>query len=133
MRLWSRPSASATVASRSLADLFSCLQSLDVPRELRRGRCGDARRDCYVVKGLGEVSQGRGDDLLRFAGAERVPVFGFADEVRDADAAVVEAAVDGEREVAVDPDRAVLEEVRDGIVDVGEHAAAGKVQDGQVL
>jgi len=62
-----------------------------------------------VVKSLGEVGQGRGDDLLRFAGAERVPVFGFADEVSGADAPVVEAAVDGERDVVVDP--AVLEEL----------------------
>ena len=80
-----------------------CLQSLDVPGELRRGRCGDARRDWYVVKSLGKVGQGRGDDLLRFASAERVPVLGFADEVRGADPPVVEAAVDGEREVVVDP------------------------------
>ena len=91
----------------------------------------DAGRDCHVVKSLGEVGQGGGDDLLRFAGAERIPVFGFADEVRGADAPVVEAPVDGEREVVVDP--VVLEEVRDGVVDIGEHAAAGKVQDGQVL
>ena len=56
-----------------------------------------------MVKGLGEVGQGRGDDLLRFASAERVPVLGFADEVRGADPPVVEAAVDAEREVVVDP------------------------------
>ncbi len=67
-----------------------------------------------MVNSLGEVGQGGGDDLLRFAGAERVPVLGLADEVRGADAPVVEAAVDGEREVVVDP--AVLEEVRDGAV-----------------
>jgi hypothetical protein len=84
-----------------------------------------------MVKGLGEVGQGRGDDLLRFAGAERIPVLGFADEVRGADAPVVEAAVDGEREVVVDP--AVLEKVRDGVIDVGEHATAGQVQDGDIL
>ena len=48
-----------------------------------------------------------------------------------ADAPVVEAAVDGEREVVVDP--ALLEEIRDGVVDVCEHAAAGKVQDAEVL
>jgi hypothetical protein len=37
--------------------------------------------------------------------------------MRGADTAVVEAAVDGEGEVAVDP--SFLEEVRDGVVDVG--------------
>ena len=73
------------------------LQSLEVPSELLERRCGHAGRDRYVVESLGEVGQGRGDDLLRFAGAERVPVLGFTDEVRSADAAVVEAAIDGER------------------------------------
>jgi len=44
-------------------------------------------------------------------------MLGFSDEVGGADAPVVEAAVDAEREVAVDP--AFLEQVGAGIVDVG--------------
>ena len=39
---------------------------------------------------------------------------------------MVEGAIDGEREIAVDP--AFLEEIRDGIVDVRERAPAGQIQ-----
>ena len=96
--LGSRTTASSTVTARPLADLPTRLQSLDVPRELRRGRCGDTRRDCYTVERLREVGQSRGDDPLCFASTERIPPLGFADKVRGADAPVVETAVDGKRE-----------------------------------
>jgi hypothetical protein len=78
-----------------------------------------------------EVSQGRGDDPLCLACAERIPSLGFADKMPGANAAVVEAAVNGEGKVIFDP--VSLEKVRDGVVDVCEHAAAGKVQDADVL
>ena len=48
-----------------------------------------------------------------------------------ANAAVVEAAVNGEGKVIGDP--VLLEEVRDGVVDVGELAAPGEVEDAEVL
>ena len=82
-----------------------------------------------------EPRRSRPGSRSRSAPVRRVPsafaVLGFADEVRSADAPVVEAAVDGEREVVVDP--AALEEVGDRVVDVCKHAAAGTVQDGQIL
>jgi hypothetical protein len=84
-----------------------------------------------MIECLREAGQGRSDNLFCFTGPEGVPLLSLADEMRGADMPVVEAAVDGEREVVVDP--AFLEEVRDGVVDVGEHASAGEVQDGEVL
>jgi hypothetical protein len=84
-----------------------------------------------MIECLREVGKGRGDNLFCFADPESVPLLSLADEMRGADTPVVEAAVDGEREVVVD--LVFLEEVRDAVVDVGEHAAAGKVQDGEVL
>ena len=78
-----------------------------------------------------EVGQGRGDDPRCLADAERIPTLPFADKMRGADAPVVEAAVDREGEVVVDP--VFLEEVRDGVVEVREHTPAGEVQDGEVL
>ncbi len=78
-----------------------------------------------------EVSQGRSDDPLCLAGAESIPPLPFADKVCGADAPMVEAAVDGEGEAVVDP--AILEQVRDCVVDVREDTAAGKVQDGEIL
>jgi hypothetical protein len=53
------------------------------------------------------------DDLLCFRRFEDVPAFHLTAEVGRADAPVVEAAADREREIAVDP--SVLEEVRDGV------------------
>jgi hypothetical protein len=84
-----------------------------------------------VVEGRCEVSQGGGDDPLCLASAECVPPLRFADEVRGADAPVVEAAVDTDGEVVVDP--AFLEEVRNGVLDVSEDATAGQVQDGEIF
>lgn len=77
--------------------------------------CADGL-DRDAVERLREVGQGRGDDPLCFTGAERVPPPSFADEVRGADAPVVEAAINGEREVVLDP--VSLEEVWDCVVDV---------------
>jgi hypothetical protein len=48
-----------------------------------------------------------------------------------ADATVVEVAIDGERQVTVDP--AFLAEIRDGVIDIRKHALAGQMQDGQIL
>ena len=88
-------------------------------------------RDTDMIERCCEVSQGRGDDPLCLACAERIPSLGFADKMPGANAAVVEAAVNGEGKVIVDP--VSLEKVRDGVVDVCEHAAAGKVQNADVL
>ena len=54
-------------------------------------------RDGYVFERLGEVGQGRGDDLFCFPGSECAPAFCLADEVDGADTPVVEAAVPGQR------------------------------------
>src|ERR1700678_3801562 len=104
----SRTVAAPTVSAWSFADLRPGLQPFDVPGEPRCGSRRDAVRDWYVVECLGEVGQGRGDDLLCFPSSECAPAFCLADEVDGADTPVVEAAVDGEREVAVDP--SLLEE-----------------------
>jgi hypothetical protein len=49
------------------------------------------------------VGQGAGNDPLGLAGRERVPAFCFADKLGGADASMDEAAVDGQRQVVVDP------------------------------
>jgi hypothetical protein len=51
--------------------------------------------------------------------------------MRGADAPVIEAAINSEGKVVIDP--AVPEEVRDSVVDICEHAPARKVQDADVL
>ena len=122
---------SATVSAWSFTDFRPGLQPFDVPRELRRGSRRNAMRNRDTVECLGEVGQGRGNDLLCFPGSKCTPAFRLADQVGGADAPVIEAAVDGEREVAVDPP--FLKEVRDGVVDVGKYAAPGEVKDGEVL
>src|ERR1700722_41768 len=121
----------AAVTAWSFADLFPSLQPFDVPGELRCGGRRDPVRDRYVAECLGEVGQSGRDDLFCFPNSERVPAFCLADQVDGADTPVIEAAVDGESEVAVDPP--LLKEIRDGIVDVGELAASGKVEDAEVL
>lgn len=78
-----------------------------------------------------EIGQSRHDDALCRAGTEHIPPLSFADKMCSADAPMVEAAVNGQGKVVVDP--ALLEEIRDGVVDVCEHAAAGKVQDADVF
>jgi len=98
-----------SVPGGSFADLAACLQALEVPGELGCRCCGDAWGDYGAVECSREVGQGGGDDLLGLAGCEGVPAFGFPGEVGGADAAVLEAAVDG------------------------EDAVAGEVEDGEVL
>src|SRR3984893_4587163 len=98
--------ASATsppVASGPLADLRARLQALDGPAKLGRSRRGNALRDRHVIERCCEVSQGRRDNPLCLAGAERIPPLGFADMMPGADAPVVEAAVNGESKVVIDP------------------------------
>jgi ADP-ribose pyrophosphatase YjhB (NUDIX family) len=96
----SRTAAAPTVSAWPCTDLRSGLQSFDVPGELRCDSRRDAPRDRYVVDRLGKVGQGPGDNLFCFTDSERVPAFCLADEVDGADTPMVEAAVDGEREVS---------------------------------
>ena len=70
-----RSLASATsppVAAGPLANLPARLQALDVPGKLGRSRRRDALRDRHMIERRCEVGQGRGDDPLCLAGAERM-------------------------------------------------------------
>jgi hypothetical protein len=97
-RLWRR----RYPLGRSPISAPACSRST-FPGQLRCGGRGEALRDRHMVQCLGKVGQGRGDNLFCLPGSERTPAFCLVDEVNGADTSVVKAAVDGEREVAVDP------------------------------
>ncbi len=107
------------------------LQTLNVPCELRCHRRRDAGRDDHAVERFRKICQSFGDNSLGLTSSERIPPLSFANQMSRADASVVEAAIDSEREIAFDP--AFLKEIRDGIVYVGERASPGQMQYGQIL